>query len=539
MGVARWALVAATLAVAGCSGPGVEVERGTAGFVQGFFGGVAADEPRAALVGRDILAVGGNAVDAATAVYFALSVTLPSHASLGGGGVCMVHDEPSKTTESLEFLARPAASVPAGADRPSGIPGNPRGFFLMHAKYGLLRWEQVLSPAEGMARFGIDISRTLARDLQEVEAPLMADEALRNIFGARDGGGLLKEGAFVRQVDLAATLGRMRVQGPGEFYVGQTARSLVAAVNGAGGSLSLEDLRNYAPAWGGTVSLKHGNLTVHAAPPPVAGGVVAAQMWGMLAANDRYEDADADGRAHLLAETAMRAFADRAAWMGPDGASSEPSAALAAEQRLARLSAGLDPAAHVAAASLQPPPVERPENPAATSFVVVDRDGSAVACGITLNNLFGTGRVAPGTGIVIAARPDDGGRGAAALGPVMAVNEFTNQLYLAIAASGGMTAPTALASVVAETMMANQPLDAALAHRRVHHGGAPDLLYYEEGIGRDILDSLLARGHRIAPVRSLGRVNAALCPEGLPSRPQSCAIETDPRGSGLSVSADR
>ena len=536
---ARLLAVAAMLAMTSCSGPGVEVERGTVGFVEGFFGGVAVDEPRAALVGRDILAAGGNAVDAAVGVYFVLSVTLPSHASLGGGGVCVVHDQPTKVTESLEFLARPTASVPAGADRPSAIPGNPRGFFALHAKYGVLRWEQVISPAEGLARFGYQVPRAFANDLREVEAPLLADDAVRSIFAAEEGGGLVKEGAYLQQIDLAATLGRMRVQGPGEFYLGRTAQKLVAAVAQAGGSLSLEDLRDYAPNWGATIPLRSGNLIMHFAPPPAAGGAVAAQVWSMLDDGDRYIKADETTRNHLIAEAAMQAYGERTQWMRPDGTSSVPAADLVGESRLERMGSGLRTDRHTPAASLQPAPVERPENPSATSFVVVDRDGSAVSCGLTLNNLFGTGRVAPGTGVVLAARPDDGGRGATPLGPALVVNEFTNQLYLAIAASGGMTAPTVLATVGLEALTAGRSLEDALSRPRVHHGGAPDLLFYEDGIARDVLDGLLAMGHRIAPSQNLGLVNAVICREGLPSKPNTCSVEADPRGAGLAVSADR
>jgi gamma-glutamyltranspeptidase/glutathione hydrolase len=523
------------LVMVACSGPNVEAERGSVGFL----GGVAADEPHAAQVGRNILAIGGNAADAAVAVYFMMSVTLPSHASLGGGGVCVVHDQLTKVTESLEFLARPTLSVPAGADRPSAIPGNPRGFYALHSKYGALHWGQVISPAEEWARFGYSVSRAFANDVHEVEAHLLTDDAMRQIFSANEGGGLVKEGEYLQQVDLAATLGRMRVQGPGEFYLGETAQKLVAAVAKAGGSLSREDLRDYIPNWAATIPLQYGNLTMHFAPPPAAGGAVAAQIWSMLAEGDRFIDADETTRNHLIAEAAMLAYGDRTQWMRPDGTSLVPAADLVGGSRLERLGAALRLDWHSPAVSLQSVPVERPENSSAATFVVVDRDGSAVSCGLTLNNLFGTGRVAPETGIVLAARPDANGRGASSLGPALAVNEFTNRFYLAIAASGGATAPTVLAGVGLEAMAPGRPLEDALSRPRVYHGGAPDLLYYEEGVGRDVLDRLLALGHRIAPSEKLGRINAVVCRGGLPSKFDICSIETDGRGAGLAVSTPR
>ena len=157
----------------GCSSD-EETNLGQIGLIEGFLGGVAADEPRAALIGRDVLSAGGSAADAATAVYFALAVTLPSSASLGGGGVCLVHDTPSARTEAIRFLARRPADVPPGTARPSAVPGNPRGFFALHSKYGVLRWEQVVAPAEGLARFGTPVSRALARDLKQVGTALLA-----------------------------------------------------------------------------------------------------------------------------------------------------------------------------------------------------------------------------------------------------------------------------------------------------------------------------------------------------------------------------
>lgn len=531
-------VVLAAWALAGCGSAPDETLRGVPGFVQGFFGGVAADEPHAVRVGRDILTAGGNAVDAATAVYFALSVTLPSRAGLGGGGVCVVYDHGSNRTEALEFLARPTASVPAGADRPSAVPGNPRGFFVLHNKYGVLQWSEVIRPAEQLARFGNQVSRAFLLDLPGYAGALAAEPATRQLLTA-EGGGLVKEGDFLRQAELAGMLGRLRSQGPGELYVGQTARALVAATLAAGGSLSLEDLRAYAPIWRDTVRLPFGNEIAHFAPPPAAAGAVAAGMWAQLAESGRYRGNDPVLRAHAVAESAMRAYADRGQWMAPDGSSRVPTAELAAAARVSQMMAGWRDDRHTPAAELKPPPVDRPEAAGATAFVAVDRTGSAVACAVTLNNLFGTGRVAEGTGMLLAARPDDGGRGSISLGPLLVVNENSKEFRFAAAASGGETAPTALVQVGMAAMAAQLPLEQAVAQPRLHHRGMPDLAYYEQSVDRAVLDGLLARGYSIALTRSLGLVNAIYCPLGLPTKPDSCAVANDPRGAGLAVSADR
>ena len=508
-----------------------------AGVAGRFLGGVAADEPRAALVGYEILRAGGNAADAATAVYFALAVTKPSSASLGGGGVCVVEDIGTETTKALDFLAGAPRTVPPTATRPSAVPGNVRGFSALHSKYGRLRWAQVVAPAATMARFGVQVSRAFARDLAKVEKALLMEPGTRRVFGRKDGRGLVGEGDILVQGDLAATLSLVSSQGPGSLYQGQMARRLVAAVERAGGSLGLEDLRAFAPVWRDTIKITFGDGTMHLAPPPAAAGAVAAEMWAMLVQDGRYKDAADGERPHLVVETAMRAFADRARWLRGDGTSTVAPEKLVSEARITSLMASYRRDRHVPAAELDPAPVARPENPAATSFVVVDGDGSAVACALTMNNLFGTGRVAKGTGILIAALPGQGGRGPISLVSMVVMTHKDNQFYAAAAASGGVAAPTAMVNVIAPILFGGR-LDDAMSAKRLHHGGVPDLTYYEQGISETVLKSLTERGHRVAPTMALGLVNVAFCSDGLPQAPQTCAVRADPRGFGLAKTVE-
>lgn len=529
------ALAGLALAAAGCSS-GDDPGQGTIGYVEGFLGGVAADEPRAALIGRDVLSAGGTAADAAVAVYLAMSVTFPSSAGLGGGGVCVVHDQPSGTTEALDFLARPPAGSPAGAERPSAVPGALRGFFALHSKYGRLRWAQLVAPAEQLARFGTQVSRAFARQMRPVERALMLDPEAARVFGADDGTRLVGEGDFLRQLDLAAVLSRLRTRGPGDFYVGQLARTYVEAVVRAGGTLDLESLRAFTPVWRETITARRGNETIHFAPPPAAGGVLAAQLWAML--DRRYADAPREERNHLLAEVAMRGFADRSQWLAADGTITADPADLIADARIDALMQSYRADRHVSPAEAGLSPSARPENPSAATFVAVDPVGSAVACVVTLNSLFGIGRVAPGTGIVPAARPGAGGRGATAFGPMLVINENVNEFYFAAASSGGVAAPTALVGVAARVLLDGTPLSDAVASVRVHHGGEPDLVVHEQSLSAPLVQSLRWRGHRTAATPSLGYVNAVSCPDGIPPNPGTCVVAVDPRGFGLAASAD-
>lgn len=522
------------------------------GYVEGFLGGVVADEPQAALIGRDILSAGGTAADAATAIYFALSVTMPSAASLGGGGVCLVHDGRESTrkkmrksldakldtTQVLEFPPIAPSAVPAGATRPSAVPGNPRGFFALHSKYGRLPWAQLVGPAEKLARFGFQVPRGLAREIAAVAPALLQDAEARRVFGRPDGSGALGERDFLAQIDLAGTLGSLRSKGPGDFYNGALARQIVEATTAAGGSLSLDDLRSYAPTWRDTVRVPYGNMIAHFPPPPAAGGMAAAQTWAMLLKVDEFKGADEAGRHHLLAEAEMRAMADRGQWMGVAGDSSVPPEQLIAAGRIEAMARSIRRDSHARAASLSPPPMEKPENPAATGFVVADSEGSAVACVVTLNNLFGTGRVARGTGIVVAAAPDAGGRGYSALAAMLAINHNVNLFHFGATATGGATAPAALAGVAARTLLAGQGLERALAEPRGHQGGAPDVLFHEPALPADVQQRLSGQGHQLSATPVLGLVNAIACPEGLPDNPKSCVARQDPRGFGLSTAAD-
>jgi len=511
---------------------GSDIKEGQIGFVKGYYGGVAADEPRAVLVGRDILTAGGNAVDAAVGLYFALSVTLPSSASLGGGGVCLVRDHETEKLEMIDFLPRAPKNTLQNADRPAALPGNPRGFYALHSKYGTLRWEGLLSPAENLARFGNQVSRAFSSDLKKVSTALMKDQGSQRVFGG-NGGMSVGEADFVEQLNLAVTLTVLRTRGPGPFYNGGFARNFVEAVNQAGGGFTVEDLRSHVPIWRDPVKVKIGNDMAYFAGPPTVGGVTGAQLLSLLLDDDRYEDASETEKEHMFVDAAMRTYASRANWMSLNNKVSKSAGVILSEAQTERLTAGYDENKKVNPIAVNPALGPRQENPAATSFVTVDRFGNAVACNLTMNNLFGTGRMAGETGILLAARPGQNGRGPISLGPVMVINDHNGELKFGGAASGGVTAPVALVRVLANTMVRELPLKEAIAQGRLHHGGFPDRVYYEATVPAGAISGLRSKGHELAQTRPLGLVNGFYCPEGLPSNPKLCTMEADPRGFGL------
>ncbi len=511
---------------------------GTIGYVAGFLGAVAADEPQAALIGRDVLSSGGSAADAAVAVGLAMSVTMPSAASLGGGGVCLVHDRATSKTQVLDFLPRTGASARQGADRPSAIPGNPRGFFVLHSRYGRLKWEQLAGPAENLARFGFQVSRAFASQLKDVAPALVRDPEAANVFVRKDGR-VIGEGDVLIQPNLAAVLGRFRAVGVGDFYIGVNARRYVDAVNAAGGTLSEEDLKGYLPVWRQPIRVPYERNTYwQFAPPPAAAGVLEAQMMSLLIDGSRFEKGNPEEREHLLVEAAKRAFAERMRNMAADG-SYRDGGTLNVDAFQDKYDDGMSSDKATPIGTLVDKVVDWSETPAAATLAVIDSTGSAVACALTMNNTFGTGRMVPNFGVMMAAAPDTRGRTYTPLGPVLLTSELRNTVFMAAAASGGVTAPTALINVAARATSGPQSVAEAIAAPRTHYGGSPDKVFVEAEMPDSVVDGLRRRGHDVARTTAIGRVNIVYCFTGVPAKDGvSCGYASDPRGFGIAVGGD-
>ena len=414
--------------------------------IGGFIGGAVADEPRAALAAKQILALGGNAADAAVTLGFMLSVTLPSRASLGGGGACLAYqpgtNSPNKGVPEAIVFPAPAPAVRAG-DRPAAVPMLARGLYLLSARYGSQNFAELVAPAEQAARFGFSVSRALANDLTTVAGPLTSDPTARAVF-APDGTALT-EGGRLQQPDLGGTLAQIRTVGVGDMYMGLLGHKLAEATAQAGGPISVNDLRLARPALLPVLDRDAGHDHVAFLPLPTDGGPASAAAFDVLE-----HDPSATQQA------------------------GEASEAAAAQARGAAL-----------------PPL-----PASTSFVVVDRKGGAVACALTMNNLFGTGRVAPGTGIVLAASPAV--KPAALLTAALAWNENIHAFHAAVGGSGQNAAGLAVGAAMAQALAGS-----------------------------------------VNAVPDPGRANVAVCSHYLPGDPGSCQFATDPRGAGLAAGANQ
>ena len=485
-------------------------------------GGAAADEPHAVTVARDVLSVGGSAVDAAVATALALAVTYPVAANLGGGGVCVVFDGPTGNVESLDFLPR----APNGGGSVA-VPGMIRGLAALHARYGRLAWDEVVRPAEGIARSGHPLSRAMARNIAAVAGAIAKSRSLSRWL-ARGPSGLLEEGDGLLQIEISSTLSLLRTRGAGDLYGGLLGRQFVDASRRLGGAVTMQDLRAYAPTWRETAQAKRDDLTLHTMALPVRGGTIAGQIWLMLGVDNRYRQAGADERPHLIAEASLRAYID----------GRESRAEPVSTFRAHALMRSYDPGAHGSVSTTAAPvAAELPViagGDGATGFIVGANDGSAVACNLTLASPFGIGAWDPVTGIVPAATSMIDRAGTFAT-PVLLVRSPDDHVVFAGAASGGIAAPAALTQVAVGTILNNAPLVGVLATPRVLHVGTPDRVIVEPSLPQTAIDALVRRGHSVFRAAPIGFVNGLHCANGLGRGSGGCSYGADPRGSGMNL----
>lgn len=517
------------LALAAC---GDSKQIGDAGFVNGFIGGVAADEPRAAIVGRDILSRGGTAADAATAMFFTLTVTKPSMASLGAVGGCVYYAAKPKEFMAYDFM--PPASTPSTSGRPKvAPPAAVRGMAAMQARYGRMPWAELVGPAEALARFGHAVSRSLAADIDARAGELAKSPSMVAIFG-RAGGGFVKEGDQIQQLELAATLSQVRQRGAGALFSGALARRYADAVATIGGDLPLAALRAYTPRALPALERPAGDHVIAFLPMANSNGPQQARLWRLLAENRALPRANRDERLHVIAEASVAAHADFAAWARRPGADLETmddSAVNSVEHRFSAFNSKKAQPLSAWLGGIKPIPSEV----SGTSVVAVDSQGNAAACGFTLFRVFGAGRMLPGIGAPPALTPPLGVL-AGAVGPFVVGNKHTGNFFLALAGSGAGSSTT-LVTIATELLLGDEQINPAIGAPRFSRSGGAATVIVEKDVGQSARAALQARGYSVEEGPSIGLVNGAYCPKGLPRDNEFCDIRTDWRGNGLAASA--
>ena len=521
--------------------------------VRAEFGAVTSVEPHATRAGIAILEQGGNAIDAAVAVAYALAVTHPSAGNLGGGGFLLVRPKGGPTA-ALDFresaplaLTRPRfdAMQRAGGMGPVavGVPGSVAGLELAHDRFGRLPRPAVLAPAIELAR-GHTLGAHQAALLAGSFNALSLDPAARAIFGKEKKP--LSAGQRLVQRDLAATLKRIADRGRDGFYTGPTASALTGLARGL---ISSTDLSAYQAKWRDPLRFDYHGLTVEVMPAPSAGGVALTQMLLMLQALHAEALArDSAAEMHYFIEVARRAQAERRfGVIDPDALSPTEVAQKRARWLDPNTWLGpspIDPEHATPSASLRSKADDGAlESEHTTHFSVIDAEGMVVSCTTTLSGSYGAKLVLPGTGVVLnnsvasfAASGDNqpvgGRRTVSSMAPTLVLEG--DEPVLALGTPGGDTIPSTIVQVLRHIIDHRESLSQAVDAPRIHHGFLPDLLRYERRNPppADVLRALTRRGHKLKPAgASIGDANELMIQGKL------AWAYADPREFGLALAA--
>ena len=513
-------------------------------------GVVVAQESRAARIGVEILDRGGNAVDAAVAVGFALAVTYPRAGNIGGGGFMVIHLGKSGRDTAIDYReTAPAAATPTmfldGQGNPDpaksrdsalsvGVPGTVAGLALALEKYGSGRFTlaDLLAPAIDLAEKGFRVEDDLADSLPPARDRLRRWPATTSILF--NGDQPMQEGDRLIQFDLADTLHAIAKDGPRAFYQGRTATQIASAVARAGGIMTKDDLANYHAVERPVVRGSYRGYDIITVPPPSSGGVHLVEMLNILEGFD-LSALSREQALHDMIETMKRAYADRATFMGDPDAVKMPIEGLISKKYAASLRAQIGDRA-------TPSEEIRAGNPAdfegrnTTHFSVIDRDGNAVSNTYTLNFSFGLGLVADGTGVLLNNELDDftakpgtanayglvgyganlpgpGKRPLSSMTPTILLKD--GKPFLITGSPGGSRIISAVLQVILNTIDFHMPVGAAVSAPRLHHQWQPDEVYVEPGFPPDVLDALARRGHKLVPTPPFAATNSIMVtPQG-------------------------
>ncbi|MGA7065315.1 MAG: gamma-glutamyltransferase [Pseudolabrys sp.] len=496
-------------------------------------GMVVAQEQRSARIGIEILDRGGNAVDAAVAVGFALAVTYPRAGNIGGGGFMVIHlgktgedaaidyreTAPAAATETmfLDANGEPDPKKSRDSGLSVGVPGTVAGLALAHAKYGSgkLSLAELIEPAIELARNGVEIVDDIADTLPLAQPRIARWHSSAPVFLNSDGT-VLMPGQDLLQPDLAITLRAIASDGPKGFYEGPVAEKIVAAVRKAGGVMTTEDMKNYRAILREPVRGTYRGYDIVSMPPPSSGGVHLIEMLNILEGYDLAKLPRGESL-HVLAEVMKRAYADRATFMGDPDSVKMPVAGLISKKYAAALRTQIGNRATPATEVRSGNPGDF-EGQNTTHFSVIDSAGNAVSNTYTLNFSYGLGLVAEGTGVLLNNELDDftskpgtanayglvgynanlpgpGKRPLSSMTPTIVMKD--GKPFLITGSPGGSRIISTVLQIIVNVIDFHLPVDQAVSAPRVHHQWQPDELSAEPGISPEILDGLVKRRHKV------------------------------------------
>jgi len=516
--------------------------------------------PEASKVGVSVLKKGGNAVDAAIAVQFALAVVYPNAGNIGGGGF-MVYRSSRGETDALDYREKapgkasrdmylddkgnPIANKSLLGALASGIPGTVAGMVKAHDKYGKLSWKKDIQPAITLAEKGFPITAQQASELNSHKAGFQKYNRKPTAFVKE---AQWVEGDLLIQPELANTLKLIRDKGRAGFYEGPVATAIVRSMEHTRGMISAADLQAYQAVWRTPVSGKYKSFNVISMPPPSSGGIALLTMlqqaadyplekWGF----------QQDSTVQLMVEVERRAYADRAKYLGDPDFFKVPQPLLLDASYITSRIKNISFQKATPSTEINPGTLPNYESEQTTHYSIVDSQGNAVSATTTLNGSYGSLVVVEGAGFILNNEMDDfsvkpgspnmyglvggeansivpGKRMLSSMTPTIV--EQDGKLFMAVGTPGGSTIITSVYQTILNVIAFKMGMQAAVAAPRFHHQWLPDEVYVEKGaINNDTRAKLQAKGYKIKERGGIGRVDAILVtPDG--------ELETgaDPRG---------
>ena len=515
--------------------------------VTGSHGIVSTQEKKASEIGLQILNAGGNAVDSAIAVAYALAVTLPKAGNLGGGGFMLVYSAEDNSVSSFDFREKAPAlatrdmyldengDVDKNRARFSpasiGVPGTVKGLSMVHEKFATKSLHQLIQPGISLARNGFAISPGLAADLAKYEKKLKSSPTVAEIF-YKQNGVQYSPGEILIQKDLASSLEAIAEHGSRAFYEGSIAERLVDFMKNEGGLISLEDLKNYRVAERRPVRGFYKGYEIVSMPPPSSGGVHLIQMLNILENTSLKEMGHNSAQSiHHLAEAMKYAYADRSSHLGDPDYTKVPVKWLTSKVYGKDLFSQIQPEKATPSIEIKPGVVAEYESEETTHFSIMDKDGNAVSMTYTLNFSFGSLQMAPGTGFLLNNEMDDfsakpgvanafgllggeanaieaGKRPLSSMTPTMVLKN--GKPLLVTGSPGGGKIITAVLQTVLNVIEYDMNIAEASSVPRVHHQWMPDELKCESGISVDTLEKLKSLGHETKPTTTLGSTQSVM-----------------------------
>ncbi len=514
-------------------------------------GAVVSAHPLASKIGADILKKGGNAIDAAVAVSYALAVAYPRAGNIGGGGF-MLFRQPNGAVHTLDFREKaPAAAhrdmyldkngnviegLSADGHLSAGIPGSVDGMFEAHKKFGKLPFKALIQPSIDLAAQGIALTQKEAEALNKA-MPLFKKNSTVNPIFVKDTD--WKAGDILLQKDLAHTLELIRDKGRAGFYEGETANKIVAEMKAGKGIITLDDLKKYNSIWRNPITIPYKNYTIISMAPPSSGGICMAQLFKMIE-NQPIKEAgfQSENAVHRIVEAERRTYADRAKFLGDPDFFAVPQEKLLNAKYIASRIADFDPnkatkSEQIASGNLTVP-LESEET---THFCITDAEGNAVSITTTLNDNYGAKTVVSGAGFLLNDEMDDfsskpgvmnmyglvgseanaiqaGKRMLSSMTPSIVLKD--NKLFLVVGTPGGSTIITSVFQTIINVIEHNMSATEAVNAPRFHSQWLPDVVYLEkDAISPSVREKLAKKGHILKERGGIGKVEAILIrPDG-------------------------